>query len=167
MVLTYPNKMLKEPASPINPMDALSNEIQTLIDRMIDTMYLSGGLGLAANQIGENKRIFVYDKDGNPEAMINPEVLDEHGESKYTEACLSVPFFSGVVKRSVIFRIKGVDDKGQDVIINAGGMLARVFQHEIDHLNGILILDRVSQFHRDRYRKNLKRRLRRAKRRKR
>lgn len=165
MILTYPDNTLKEPADPIAPMDVLSDEIQTLIDRMIDVMYLSKGLGLAANQIGEIRRIFVYDDDGNPEVMINPEVLNEEGESRDTEACLSVPFFSSVVKRSAIFRVRGINDKGQDVIINAEGMLARVFQHEIDHLNGILILDRASQIHRERYRRKLKKRLRRMKRR--
>jgi len=156
MIKTYPNNCLRRLADLVDPHYIRLDENQRLINDMINTMYSSGGVGLAANQIGETKCIFVYDVDGKPEAVINPEILEKVGTSENYEGCLSVPHLSVKVERAEEIRIRGFNRDGLDIIITADGLRARVFQHEIDHLNGVLILDYLSQLKRSIYQKKLR-----------
>jgi peptide deformylase len=124
-------------------------------------MYHSNGIGLAACQIGIPRRIIVLDvspidPQQNLFAMINPEVISEEGEIDHEEGCLSVPDCFEKVKRRERIRIKGISADGKEIEVFGEGILAFALQHEIDHLNGVLILDRVSRLKRDIYRSKLK-----------
>jgi peptide deformylase len=128
---------------------------------MIETMYHSNGIGLAACQIGIPRRIIVLDvspidPQQNLFAMINPEVISEEGEIDHEEGCLSVPDCFEKVKRRERIRVKGISRDGKEIEVSGEGILAFALQHEIDHLNGVLILDRVSRLKRDIYRSKLK-----------
>lgn len=110
---------------------------------MRDTMYAFDGIGLAAPQIGISKRIIVVDTGDNLIEMVNPEIIYGEGEQTGSEGCLSVPNVVGLVKRAKKVTVKGLNRKGEEVNIEASDLLARVFQHEIDHLDGVLFIDRA------------------------
>jgi peptide deformylase len=137
--------VLREKAAPVAE---LSDEVRQLITDMFDTMYAEEGVGLAAPQVGESQRVIVVDPredDVQPFALVNPEILEfsedvERGE----EGCLSIPGLREIVERSWAVRVRGLDQHGQPVEFEAEGFLARILQHEVDHLDGILFLDRVS-----------------------
>jgi len=153
-IIKYPDPFLKTKAKPVLRID---EEIKRLISDMIDTMYFAKGIGLAATQVGLNKRIAVLDvpegenyrKGKNLIAVINPAITAHEGEVKYEEGCLSVPGFTADVKRFATVVVRGLDKNGKDLEINAEGLLAIALQHEIDHLNGILFIDRLSKIKRD------------------
>jgi peptide deformylase len=139
-----------------------------MIDIMIDDMHTSEGLGLAANQIGEESCIFVHNNfdgtPGTPAVMINPRVVRISRTTVIdSESCLSVPLFAADVPRSESIVIRSLDRNGGPVITRAEGMLARVIQHELDHLNGIIILDYVSKLRQNMYKRRLNKILRRRK----
>ncbi len=114
-----------------------------LADDMVETMYAAPGVGLAANQIGVQKRLFVYDIGEGPRVVINP-VLSQHRDSwLYDEGCLSVPQLFWPIERPKQVHLSGVDLEGKELSIDADEMLARVFLHECDHLDGILLLERL------------------------
>lgn len=123
--------------------DVIDERILTLINDMIDTMYKEEGVGLAAPQIGILKRVIVIDIGEGPNKLINPEIIYEEGEEVDLEGCLSVPGRSGKVKRPKKVKVKYTDVTGNDKIIEGTGLLARALCHEIDHLNGILYIDKV------------------------
>jgi peptide deformylase len=128
---------------------------------MIETMYAAPGIGLAANQVGEAKRIIVFDlnpgeTEKKPMVLINPEIVEGEGSVSGEEACLSVVDFSAEVDRKGHVQVRGLDRHGKPVSIEAEDLLARCLQHEIDHLNGILIIDHISSLKRSLYKKRLK-----------
>lgn len=130
------------------PVSELTGEIDKLIEDMTETMYLNQGLGLAANQVGVLKRIIVYDNveagyGMDPQALINPEIVAAGGSVKDEEGCLSIPEIKDIVERSEKITVTGIDRSGRDVKIEIEGLLARAIQHEIDHLDGILFVDRL------------------------
>ncbi|WIF94582.1 peptide deformylase [Caminicella sporogenes] len=123
--------------------DKIDDKIKELIDDMAETMYNADGVGLAAPQVGILKRVIVIDIGGGLIELINPEILSEKGKQIDIEGCLSVPNVTGKVERPERVKVKGLDRNGEEVIIEAKGLLARAFCHEIDHLNGILFVDKL------------------------
>lgn len=158
----YPEKILREKASPVAEIDG---SIQRLIDDMVETMYAAPGIGLAAPQVGESKRIIVIDvsvREGEKKPLIviiNPEIIGYEGELDSEEGCLSLPGFITTVKRAERVIVKGLDRKGKEIIIEGEGLLSRALQHEIDHLSGLLLIDRISPIKREFFKKRFKRAL--------
>lgn len=137
--------VLREKAAPVA---ALTDEVRRLIADMFDTMYAEDGVGLAAPQVGESHRVIVVDPrepDVPPLALINPVIVEASGETERgEEGCLSIPGLREVVERAVSVRVEALDRDGAPITIEADGLLARILQHEVDHLDGILFFDRVS-----------------------
>lgn len=151
----YPDEILKKKASEITDIDG---NVQKLIDDMIETMYKSNGIGLAAPQVGVSKRLIIVDISPREEnnsliVMINPQIVSKEGEVLSEEGCLSLPGFITRLKRSEKIFVKGIDRKGKDIEIETNGLLGRAIQHEIDHLDGILLIDRISPLKRELFRK--------------
>jgi len=158
----YPEPVLKKKALPVRHVDGALN---TLIDDMIETMYAAPCIGLAAPQVGISQRLIVIDASTKEErhpliVLINPQIIEADGFSEFEEGCLSVPEYTAVITRAERIIVKGLDRNGSPVEIEAEGLLARALQHEIDHLDGILFVDRLStikrEFFKKRYRKTLK-----------
>jgi peptide deformylase len=157
-ILRYPHPVLKKRCEKVEQVD---DEVKRLICDMRETMYGANGVGLAACQVGVPRRVIVMDvspidPDHGFFAIINPEILSEEGEIDYEEGCLSVPDCTEKIKRREKIRIKGTSPEGEEIEIAGGGILSIALQHEIDHLNGVLILDRISSLKRGLYRKKLK-----------
>lgn len=125
------------------PVGRVTREVAQLIDAMLATMEAAGGLGLAAPQVGESLRVFVARVEDRTLALVDPEVVRAEGEVTDTEGCLSIPGVVGDVPRAAAITVRGKTRRGRRVTIPAEGLLARVIQHEIDHLDGVLFLDRV------------------------
>jgi len=121
----------------------INSSIYKLLDNMRDTMYEYRGAGLAAPQIGVSKRVIVVDVGNGPIELINPTIVEVEGNATEAEGCLSVPGVVGEVTRSAKVKVRGLNRNGEDVEYQAEGYLARAFQHEIDHLNGILFIDKA------------------------
>ncbi|MFA9399314.1 MAG: peptide deformylase [Clostridiaceae bacterium] len=121
----------------------INRRLTTLIKDMKDTMYEENGVGLAAPQVGILKRVIVIDVGEGAFAAINPEIIDFSGEQTDVEGCLSVPGKEGRVTRPNYVKVKGLNEKGEDTIWEGEELLARAFCHEIDHLNGILFIDKI------------------------
>lgn len=141
-VLTVGNPTLRKKS---NPVKKVNGAVRQLMDRMLATMYAADGVGLAAPQVGVSKRVIVIDIGEGPIALANPELLAREGEELGTEGCLSVPGKAGEVKRAKEVRVTGLDRDGQKVWLEGKDLLARAFQHEIDHLEGILFTDRAER----------------------
>ena len=145
-ILVYPDAFLSRRAAPVVQID---ERVRELIKDMFDTMYRSEGIGLAAPQIGVDKRIIVLDvspsdESGVPMALVNPEIIGSDGPTiAVTEGCLSVPGVCGEVARPETVIVCGLNEKGEPVTLRADGILGRAVQHEIDHLDGILFIDRM------------------------
>jgi len=135
--------VLKQPAKPVVDFD---RALRLLADEMIEAMYAANGVGLAAPQVGLSVQVFTYD-DGEtgPRFIANPELSDLEGETVLDEGCLSIPGPYYPTARAERVRIAGRDLKGEPVEIEAGGLLARIFQHETDHLHGLLYIDRLDE----------------------
>lgn len=118
-------------------------KLATLLDDMFDTMYKAEGVGLAGPQVGMLKRVCVIDVGEGPIELVNPVIEKEEGEQTETEGCLSLPGKSGITKRPMKVTVRAQNRKGESYTITGEGLLARAFCHEIDHLNGILYIDRV------------------------
>jgi len=149
-IVEFPAAVLRQPAKPVERVDA---EIDRLIEDMIETMYAAPGIGLAAPQVGVPLRLFVYDLDhagGGKQAkvLINPVILERRGTQADDEGCLSVPDYRVVVSRANWVKIQGMDRSRKVVTLEGEGLLARLFQHETDHLNGQLLIDRISSLKR-------------------
>jgi peptide deformylase len=143
------------------PLDAFDAELEKISKNMIETMYSSPGIGLAAAQVGINIRLATIDLSvgEDPSQLIvicNPEIITTEGEQKCDEGCLSIPDFSDTVARPMKLTVRGVNLKGEEVKYDAEGLLARCFSHEIDHLNGILFVDRLSPLKRTLIRNRIK-----------
>jgi peptide deformylase len=139
---------------PADRVASLTPEIQTVIDDLIQTMYAAPGIGLAAPQIGVPVRIFVVDitagrSSGELVVMVNPEFVDREGMQVEDEGCLSIPGFNASVVRPARVVVRGLDREGVERTVEATGLLARAFQHEIDHLDGTLFIDRLRGIKRD------------------
>ena len=158
----YPDPVLRRKSRPVA---GITPEIQKLIDDMIETMYAAPGVGLAAPQVGIPLRITVIDVSTKEEnipllVLVNPEIISTEGEQSEEEGCLSVSDFQSVVTRFAKVRVRATDRDGKLYEVSGEGLLARAFQHEIDHLDGVLFIDRISPLKRGlfkrRVRKNLK-----------
>jgi peptide deformylase len=138
------------------PVAAVTPEIKTLIADMAETMWHQVGIGLAAPQIGVSLRIFVMD-DGKrgARAIVNPVVTERGGVVKEEEGCLSLPGIFAEVERSKSLRIEGLDGEGQPISFEAQGLQAKIIQHELDHLDGVLFIDRLPPVTRDRIKKKI------------
>lgn len=157
-IVIYPEKVLKSRAEHIENIDL---GIVALAEDMARTMYEAPGVGLAAPQVGECRRLIVVDQtsgkeDGHLITVINPEIIEKEGSEVDSEMCLSVPDTSIDVARAERILVKGIDLRGNELRIEAEGFLARIFQHEIDHLNGVVILDYASFLKRSIYLKKRK-----------
>ncbi len=150
-ILTAPDPLLKKKASRV---EKVTDEIRTLMDDMVETMYVAPGIGLAAPQVGVLKNIIVVDVSGNdeephPYKMVNPEITWTSEElATYEEGCLSVPESFSEVERPARVKIRYMDENEQEHEIEADGLLATCVQHEIDHLNGTLFIDHISRIKR-------------------
>jgi peptide deformylase len=138
------------------PVAAVTPEIKTLIADMAETMWHQVGIGLAAPQIGVSLRIFVMD-DGKrgARAIVNPVVTERGGVVKEEEGCLSLPGIFAEVERSKSLRVEGLDEDGQPIAFEAQGLQAKIIQHELDHLDGVLFIDRLPPVTRDRIKKKI------------
>jgi peptide deformylase len=157
-ILEYPHPLLKNRSREV---DQIDGELKRLIQDMTETMYDAGGVGLAAPQVGISRRVIVVDVSPmDPQqslfVMINPEIVLEEGDVDHEEGCLSVPDCLEKVKRREKVQVRGTSPDGKQLEISGEGILAFALQHEIDHLNGVLILDRVSPLKRDVYRRRVK-----------
>ena len=121
----------------------IDGKLAKLADDMLATMYEAPGLGLAAPQVGVQKRLFVYDVGEGPMTIVNPEIVESHGEWAYDEGCLSIPGLAFELLRPKEVHLKGYDLDGNEVSIEADELLARAFQHEMDHLDGVLFIERL------------------------
>ena len=130
-IYKYPHTILRQRAKKIHNID---KSIQKLVDDMMDTLQNSGGVGLAANQIG----------DEEPTAYINPEIIHREGKREVQEGCLSIPGYYGTITRSMWIKAKGMDRKSRIMKITAEGLLSQIIEHEIDHINGILYIDHLN-----------------------
>lgn len=150
-ILRYGDELLHQPAAPVHDM---TPEIQQLIDDMIETMYAAPGIGLAAPQVGVPLRIFVADVSGGHDpaellTFINPEFVERGGTQREDEGCLSVPGFNATLARSSRAILKGLARDGREQVVEATGLLARCFEHEMDHLEGTLFVDRLRGLQKD------------------
>ncbi len=157
-ILKYPHPLLKKRCEKV---DRIDGGVKKLIRDMTETLYHANGIGLAACQVGVPRSVIVVDVSPiDPEkdffAIVNPEVISQEGEIEHEEGCLSVPECSEKVKRSQKVLVRGLSPEGKKIEISGEGILAITLQHEIDHLNGVLILDRISRLKREIYRNKLK-----------
>lgn len=160
-ILTYPDPELKKKSAPVT---VITDKIRELARDMAETMYDAPGVGLAAPQIGIHQRVIVIDVAGKDEppaliTAINPVIIHAEGETFEEEGCLSVPKYAANVRRHAKVVVKGLDLIGEEVTWKAEGLLAVAFQHEIDHLDGILFIDHISQLKRDIFRRKYRRSL--------
>jgi len=141
-IRTFGDPVLKSKASAVTDVDG---KIARLVDDMFDSLYTTDtGCALAAPQIGVQKQVIVWDIDDEPMALVNPVVVESAGEFVYTEGCLSIPeLFVDILRPNQVL-IRGITLDGEEVEIEADDFLGRVFQHEIDHLNGVLMFDRMT-----------------------
>jgi peptide deformylase len=145
-ILKYPDPRLREVAKPVV---TVNEDVRALVDDMAETMYESNGCGLAATQLGVDQRIFVVDCAGEDEpsdfrVFINPEILASDGSQAWNEGCLSFPGINEEIKRAERVRVRALDRAGQSFELEADGLFAVAIQHELDHLNGVLMIDKVN-----------------------
>jgi len=140
LILYGEDDVLREKAKPVKN---INKNVLKLLDNMSDTMYSNKGVGLAAPQIGVSKRVIVVDAGEGLVELINPEVREASGKEIDVEGCLSVPGLMGEVKRAARVVVRGLNREGREVKIEASGFFARILQHEIDHLDGILFIDKA------------------------
>ena len=144
-IVVEPEPILRKVAKKVSDLELKMPLTQQLIDDMLETMHAAPGIGLAAPQVGIGKRIIVVHvgEDGGPYAVINPVLEDFEGEAVALEGCLSIPGIIGDVKRAEKCTVTGLDRKGRKFRLEADGLIARCFQHEVDHLDGVLITDKA------------------------
>ncbi len=148
VILTHPHPLLRQVAQVVPLAEITQSDFQKLLEDMIETMYLAKGIGLAAPQINVSRRILVAEtaEDGRrqPLVLINPEIISRSWRKVQSEeGCLSVPDVYGIVKRSRAVKVKGYDRNGKLITISSNKLLAIILQHEIDHLDGILFIDKA------------------------
>ena len=138
----YGDPVLRQPTKAIEEIDG---RVAKLAEDMIETMYEAPGVGLAANQVGVQRRLFVYDVGDGPIVIVNPTIVESSGEWTYQEGCLSVPGLSWPIVRPGSVHLTGYDLDGNELSIEADEFEGRVFQHELDHLDGILLVERLDE----------------------
>ena len=158
-ILTYPDPELKKKSAPVT---VINEKVRELARDMAETMYAAPGVGLAAPQIGAHQRIIVIDVAGQDEppaliTAINPVIIHADGDAYEEEGCLSVPKYAANVRRHARVVVKGLNLDGEEVTWRADNLRAIAFQHEIDHLDGILFIDHISQLKRDIFRRKYRR----------
>lgn len=160
LMATHPVRVFGDPVLKLRARDVeeFDGNLAALVETMYETMYEAVGVGLAAPQIGVQRRIFTYDVGEGPHAILNPEIVEASGEWVYNEGCLSVPGLHFEISRPKVVTLRGVGVDGSKIEIEADEMLARVFQHEIDHLDGVLLLDRLEPDERKRALRELRER---------
>ncbi len=154
-ILEYPDSRLRITAAPVETVD---DEVRRLVDDMLETMYAAPGVGLAATQVDVHRRVIVIDVSegrNQPLCLINPELVDSEGCAKSEEGCLSVPGYTETVERAESIRVRALDRDGQQIELEADGLLAICIQHEMDHLEGKLFVDYLSELKRQRLRKRM------------
>jgi len=161
-VVKYGNPVLHSPSAPVKTIDG---ETARLVDDMVATMYAAPGIGLAAPQIGVPLRVIVIDLSvgedkGQLITLVNPEFVEKEGEQRQEEGCLSVPGYAGSPMRPARVTVRGLDLDGKEKIYEATELLARAFCHEIDHIDGLLFVDRLSPLKRDLMKRKLRKRAR-------
>ena len=161
----YPDKILRKKALPVKA--AQDEDLQQLIDNMIETMYDAPGMGLAAPQVGVSLRLCVIDTTAGKEpeslhVLINPEIVETSGEEIAEEGCLSIPGHYYEVKRAANVVVRYTDRDGENTELEADELLSRALQHEIDHLNGMLFIDRIGMVKKDMFKRKYKKELARA-----
>lgn len=154
-IRTYGDPVLVTATTNVENIDA---KIAALCQSMIETMHDAPGVGLAANQIGVQKRLFVYDKGDGPHVVINPVIVETSGEWVYEEGCLSVPGLSWEIVRPNHVHLRGLDLDGNELDIETEEYEARIFQHECDHLDGVLLVERLTDEQRREAKKLLRKR---------
>jgi peptide deformylase len=138
----YGDPVLGQPAQDIEEIDGW---VAKLAESMLETMYEAPGLGLAANQVGVERRLFVYDIGGGPVVVVNPRIVESSGEWTYQEGCLSVPGLSWPIVRPGSVHLVGYDLDGNEISVEADELEGRLFQHEMDHLDGVLLVERLDE----------------------
>jgi peptide deformylase len=161
-IVKYGHPVLHAPAAPVA---AIDGAIAALVEDMVATMYAAPGIGLAANQIGVPLRVIVIDLSvgedkGQLIKLVNPEFVEKEGEQRHEEGCLSVPGYGGSPVRPARVTVKGLDLDGNEKVYTATELLARAFCHEIDHIDGLLFVDRLSPLKRDLLQRKLRKRAR-------
>ena len=151
----YGDPLLRRRAAPVRE---ITSEVRRTVADMIETMYDEVGIGLAAPQVGISLRLMVVgdDKTGNARALVNPVIAEQGGEVIAEEGCLSLPGIFAPVTRAEWVKLEAQDLEGQPVSIRARGLAARVYQHEMDHLDGVLFIDRLDPMTRDRIKRRIK-----------
>ena len=160
-ILTYPDPELKKKSAPVT---VINDALRTLVRDMAETMYAAPGVGLAAPQIGVHQRVVVIDvspKEDEPQLIvaINPVISYADGDSYEEEGCLSIPRYAANVRRHARVVVKALNLDGEEITCRAEGLLAIAFQHEIDHLDGILFIDHISPLKREIFRRKYRRTL--------
>jgi peptide deformylase len=161
-IVKYGDPVLHSPAAPVERID---DSIRALLDDMVTTMYAAPGIGLAAPQVGVPVRVIVIDLSvgGDPSQVIklvNPELLEREGEQKHEEGCLSIPGYAGSPARPARVKVRGLSPDGEERVLAATELLARAFCHEIDHLDGLVFVDRLSPLKRDLMKRKLRKKAR-------
>ena len=163
-ICRYPDPILRKKAKEVVTIDG---DIQNVIDEMSEAMYQCSGIGLAANQVGVPKRIIVFDmnyreKGKDLHVLINPTIVLAEEKIVFEEGCLSVPDFTGEITRKKFIKVKGLDRHGKPVDMEAEDLMAICIGHEIDHLDGKLILDHVSHLKRNLYKRKVQKLMKKA-----
>jgi peptide deformylase len=161
-IVKWGEPVLHAPSAPVEQIDG---SVAALVDDMVQTMYAAPGIGLAAPQIGVPLRVIVIDlsvgeQPGQLIKLVNPEIVEREGEQRHEEGCLSVPGFGGTPVRPARVVVKGLDLAGQERLYNGTDLLARAFCHEIDHIDGLLFVDRLSPLKRDLMKRKLRKKAR-------
>jgi len=155
-IRVYGDPVLNQVATEVENIDG---RVAALAASMIETMYEAPGVGLAANQIGVQKRLFVYDKGDGPVVVVNPIIVESDGEWTYEEGCLSVPGLSWEITRANAVHLTGFDLDGNEIDVQTDEFEGRIFQHEMDHLDGVLLIERLDADQRREAKKILRARL--------
>jgi peptide deformylase len=161
-IVKYGHSALHAPSAPVQEIDGT---IQALVDDMVATMHAAPGIGLAAPQIAVPLRVIVVDLSVGEDKsqlikLVNPEIVEKEGEQRHEEGCLSVPGFGGSPVRPVRVTVKGLDLDGREVVYTGTDLLARAFCHEIDHIDGLLFVDRLTPLKRDLLKRKLRKKAR-------
>ncbi len=147
-VLIHPNKELRKSSRGLSVEEIQSKEMQKLVDDMLETMEVENGVGLAAPQVGEHVRLIICETKRGPEAYFNPEIIKSSlRKTQSEEGCLSIPKVYGIVERHKSVKMTAYNRKGEKITVKTGGLLSVIFQHEIDHLDGVLFIDRAHTVH--------------------
>lgn len=171
-IVKYPEPVLLKKAGLVTQIDGA---LQKRIDDIIDTLYSAPGLGLAAPQVGDPLRLFVYDLSvqedqdeeersnrKGPLVVINPEIVAMEGEEIADEGCLSIPGYFEKVRRATRVQLKGLDREGKEIRLEGEGLLARLFQHEVDHIDGVMMIERFSSLKKDIFLRKFKKKMKQA-----